>query len=221
MEIEERESRVKKIKAELEADIATLKTENAGLENARHTAEKEREGFEEKYSELIHQRDVTRDSFGDLTISSYGDHSSRRQSMFSNLDVDNTTSTWNDPLIEAAIHSLDSLIGRNKDFAARYRMLREKLEDLISDMAAADEVDNASRAILIESKAFQDEIYGMMNVQSGIIAMMQSGGESSEGLQEPVRGEDDETEESSLPYINEVNIDVAQSIDVAQTALSL
>ncbi|KAI0562215.1 chromosome-associated kinesin KIF4A-like isoform X2 [Gracilaria domingensis] len=221
MEIEERESRVKKIKAELEADIATLKAENAGLENARHIAEKEREVFEEKYSELIHQRDVTRDSFGDLTISSYGDHSSRRQSMFSNLDVENATSRWNDPLIEAAIHSLDSLIGRKEDFAARYRMLREKLEDLISDMAAADEVDNASRAILIESKAFQDEIYGMMSVQSGIIAKMRSGGEGSEGLHEQVRGEEDETEESSLPYINEVNIDVAQPIDVAQSGLSL
>ncbi|CAN8072350.1 unnamed protein product [Agarophyton chilense] len=224
MEIDDRENKLKKIKAELDADMATLKAENAGLQNAKHIAEKEREVFEEKYTELIRQRDFTRDSFGDLTCSSYGDQSSRRQSMYSNLDVDHTISRWNDPLIEAAIQSLDSLIGRKEDFAARYRMLREKLEGLIINMGTKDELDNVSRAVLIESKAFQDEIYGMMNVQSGIIAKMRPTSASlvpAEAVPEAASGEEDETEESSLPYINDVNIDVAQPIGVEQGRLSL
>ncbi|PXF47903.1 hypothetical protein BWQ96_02289 [Gracilariopsis chorda] len=214
-EIEKRENALSKIKAELQADIATLKAENASLENAKHIADEERMVFEQKYAELLGQRDVSRDSFGDLTASSYGGYSSRRQSIFSNLDVDVGVSRWNDPLVEAAICSLDSLIGRKEEFAARYRLLREKLEGLVCNMVSTEETSNEYKTVLIESIGFQEELTGVVSAQREIIAKLrsESGAQGLDELSNAAKCHTGETTEHSLPYISEVRVDDAHSLD--------
>lgn len=76
------------------------------------------------------------------------DLTSRRGSILSSAAGDGTV-RWDDPFINAAVQSVNDLIGKKDDLAARNRELRDKLQELINRLPVSGD-GGAVKALMIQ-----------------------------------------------------------------------
>lgn len=201
-EVLERERTLHVVRSEMQAEISALKAEVQYLENLKRRAVEQCDFAENKVMELLGERDCSNaSSCGDITASSLGtrrqsgfsltDNLSRRESMISAIGADNSIQ-WNDPLVAAAIQSLDQLTDMKDRLAARYRALRERLDRMIR-RAEATGASGDAKALMIESRELQEDLSGVVNMQQQIIDKLRP--QRSFGSSVPPRTDD------TLPYI--------------------
>lgn len=178
LELFEREQALHKLRSEMQAEISALKCEVSHLENLKSRAQDDLKASESRLLQVLHDGDMARRaSMGDITASSIGtrgwlfaeegDILSQRGSMFSSTACEDSV-RWNDPAIEAAVQSLNALIGTKDTLAARNRELREKLQILIDGLPNKDD-GRALKTVMIQSKELQDELSGVVGMQQDII----------------------------------------------------
>lgn len=210
-ELSVRESALHIVRSEMQAEISALKAQTAHLENAKHRADEERNVVETKLLHVLNGKDLLRrESTGDITGSSLGHrvssvgsetgNQSRRDSTFS-FTIGDETIQWNDPVIEAAIASLDALIGKKDEFAERSRILREKLESLLSRMAVGEADGEGSRSVILQAKELQEELTGIVGLQQNVIEKVISNVNNVPHVQDGDGTGRQNVQDETLPYI--------------------
>lgn len=213
VELTERERGVHKLRSEMQAEISVLKAESVHQENLKVRAQEEMKSAEDRLLHVLNEGDLSRrESMGDITSSSIGTRAwiigdedatvtgggSRRGSMMSSMAGDDTI-RWNDPIIDAAVQSVNELIGTKDSLADRNRELREKLQQLINALAANDE-DGTARAVILQSKELQDELTGVVGLQQDIIDKLTQS-HSNNNTTQTVRTSI--ADDNSLPHIHQ------------------
>lgn len=203
-EVKQRETALHAVRAEMGAEIATLKADLRHQETLRVRAQDDCKVFENKYREFFDaRRGSYRESIGDITSSSYGprewslaeesEAGSRRESSFSTLHGEDGV-RWNDPIIVDAIRCLNVLIGRKDELSARNRDLREKLDGLLRNIGMSNEDGEKIRSLLLQSKDFQDELTKIVGMQQDVLGSI--AGSGNHEVQEQSTAVDD-----TLPYL--------------------
>lgn len=203
-EVLQRERTLYVVRSEMQGEISTLKAEVQHLTNVKNRVDEECKTAQAQVMELLQERDVSDiGSVGDITSSSIGTrrqsgHSlagtwSRRESMYSMVGADNTIQ-WRDPIVVAAIQSLDQLVDLKDRLATRLRALRERQERMIR-REGSSEVSPAAKAVIIESKELIDEIAGVVDGKQQLIDQL--GASRTYDSTAELREADD-----TLPYIS-------------------
>jgi hypothetical protein len=166
-----RERSMHLMRSEFSAEISALKSELAHVENDRVRAVADREAAEVRFLEAAKRDGGSVSSVADddtqRTLLGLGMDASRGPG----VDVDDST-LWDDPSIQAAVQSLNVLIGSKAALDARNKALKDKLNRCIQtgsiDSAAA------SRALAIESRSLNEELVGIVSLQQKVIQKLRS-----------------------------------------------
>lgn len=176
-----RERSLHLMRSEYSAEISALKAELKYVENDRARAVADREAAEVRYLESAKRDDTSTFSinedvsqpslFNRSSMSGYADSATNFPSALH----------WNDPSVEAAIKSLDVLIGSKADLDARNKALIEKLNRLSRrEFDVEGGTAAATRAVAIESRTMNEELVGIVTLQQEVIQKLRATSVSSE-----------------------------------------
>jgi hypothetical protein len=175
-QIVNRERALHLMRSEYSAENSALKAELSHVENDRTRAVADREAAEVRYLEAVKRESGSFYSVGDDTS---------RLSLFEtgsvtgggNVTVDFADAAqWDDPSIQAAIKSLDVLIGSKAALDARNKALKEELSRLTQRGVVDGEGSSAAatRAVAIESRTLNEELVGIVALQQQVIQKLRT-----------------------------------------------
>lgn len=175
-EVLERERTLHLVRSEMQGEISALKAEVQHLQNVKNRVDEECKIAQGQVMELLQERDISDvGSIADITSSSVGTRrqsgfsfadTSRRESMYSMIGPDNTIH-WKDPLVVAAIQSLDQLADLKDRLAARLRTLMER-QDRMARNGESPAIGQATKALIIESNEILGDLSNVVDMKQHI-----------------------------------------------------
>lgn len=166
-----RERSMHLMRSEFMAEVAALKAELAHVENDRARAVSDREAAEVRFLEAA-KRDDGLESRADEGT----EHSicSMVDSCRYTANSNDEEMRWDDPSINAAVDSLNVLIGRKDSLVARNKALIEKLNELIHGISGHHSGSPSTKAVVIESRSLQEELVSIVALQQKVIRKLRS-----------------------------------------------
>jgi hypothetical protein len=188
VDIISRERALRLMRSEFAAEVSALRAELAHVENDRKRVTADREAVEAKLLEIARVGDESTQTFGDdcmrrslrfdadLTGESNRSQPSRAAT-YSVMEFDSSAAfhddevQWDDSSIQAAVHSVNVLIGNKASLDARNQALKDRLSRAIATGRGVDGGSGGgeARAIVIESRALQEELVVIVAMQQKLI----------------------------------------------------
>lgn len=174
-DIVKRERSLHLMRSEFSAEVSALKAELSYVENDRARAVADREAAELRYLECAKREETGTVSINeDMSQPSFFGRESFAGRADSTLNFDDA-SQWEDPSIQAAIKSLDVLIGSKADLDARNNALKDQLNRLANRGFENERGSSAAtRAVAIESRTLNEELVGIVSLQQKVIQKLRA-----------------------------------------------